>query len=88
MQSPLGRHGTFAVTTVESLREFLSRLISSRLGRVSVVTATQQEVLFGPSALTTERPIPANHDRCRMWESHRLFLKSPGVTVRVNGGAT
>jgi hypothetical protein len=32
----------------------LSRLISNRLGRVSVVTATQQEALFGPSALTTE----------------------------------
>jgi hypothetical protein len=39
---------------VESLREFLSRLISNRLLRVSLVTATQQEALFGPSALTTE----------------------------------
>jgi hypothetical protein len=34
---------------VGSLREFLSRLISNRLGRVSVVTATQQEELAGIS---------------------------------------
>jgi len=36
---------------MESLREFLSRLISNRLGRVSVVTATQQGALRAFPAL-------------------------------------